>query len=55
MNSTKRSLLQERLSGIEFRNKQRELRRQLYRENRMERKRMGIATREYYIYREKRA
>jgi hypothetical protein len=54
MNPAKRSLLQRRLSGIEFRNQQRQARRRLLLGQSLERKRMG-QVREYYFDREKRA
>jgi hypothetical protein len=43
MNPVKRSRLQERLSGIEFRNQQRQARRRLLLGQHLERKRVGTA------------
>jgi hypothetical protein len=43
MTPVKRSRLQERLSGIEFRNQQRQARRRLLLGQHLERKRLGIA------------
>jgi hypothetical protein len=54
MRAKRRKLLQERLSGIEFRNRQRSIRRRLIQVDSLERRRTGT-TREYYFDKEKRA
>ncbi len=54
MTSAKRRLLQERLSGVEFRNRLRKIRRRLILAESIERRRLGIS-REYYFDKEKRA
>jgi hypothetical protein len=50
----KRRILQERLSGVEFRNQQRQARRRLLFRASLDRQRKG-QTREYYFDKEKRA
>jgi hypothetical protein len=54
MTIAKRRLLQERLNGIEFRNRLRKIRRRLILSESLERQRTGH-TREYYFNKEKRA
>ena len=56
MRAKKRRVLQERLSGVEFRNQQRQARRRLLLGQHLERKRMGTARQyETWLPKEKRA